>query len=302
MKRSDPGSVVADPAMGEAVIASAEGGKFFSTKPTQLIKIAVYTLLIVNFFHYLGNDIDVARHTMHDGWTLKDWSTAFATTFDELAWFLLLFLLELETFLLSDEAFTRGRVMVMHALRLVCFVAIGHTVFAFADYLLELDKAVVHSGTDLCQFVGMDLSFARNLEYTELDGANCDTLTTADTLFQFAQGQALTDPAGWQVEWELAWADLIEVVVWLFIIVMIEVMVRLQDNGVTRGPLLKFARLFNACLYGILWITAAYWAYRGHWVFAWDESLWILGFMAIGMNLSDWRKEIEEEEGPVAPS
>jgi hypothetical protein len=33
----------------------------------------------------------------------------------------------------------------------------------------------------------------------------------------------------------------------------------------------------------------------GHWIFAWDEALWILGFMAIGMNLSEWRKEIDEE-------
>ncbi|MEM1403689.1 MAG: hypothetical protein AAGG55_10195 [Pseudomonadota bacterium] len=296
MNSSDQTVVAADTAAPGSTAAPGGGGKFFSTAPKQLIKIAVYSLLIVNFFHYLSNDIDVARHTMHDGWTLKDWTTAFATTFDELAWFLLLFLLELETFLLSDEAFTRGRVMLMHALRLVCFVAIGHTVFAFADYLLELDKAVVHSGADLCQFVGMDLSFARNLAYSELDGANCATLTNADTLFQFAQGQALTDAAGWQIEWELAWADLIEVVVWLFIIAMIEVMVRLQDKGVTRGPVIRFARLFNACLYSVLWVTAAYWAYRGHWVFAWDETLWILGFMAIGMNLSDWRKEMEAEE------
>ena len=289
-------------AASSAAGAAATGGRFFSTEPKQLIKIAVYSLLIINFFHYLGNDINVARHTMHDGWTLKDWTTAFATTFDELAWFLLLFLLELETFLLSDAAFTRRRVLLMHGLRLVCFVAIGHTVFAFGDYLLELDKAIVHTGADLCSFIGQDVSFAWNLEYSELDTQNCASLTSADTLYHFAQGQALTDPVGWQIEWELAWADLVEVVVWLFIIAMIEVMVRLQDKGVTRGPLLKFARLFNACLYGILWITAAYWAYRGHWVFAWDETLWILGFMAIGMNLSDWRKEIEEEEGAVAAS
>lgn len=30
-------------------------------------------------------------------------------------------------------------------------------------------------------------------------------------------------------------------------------------------------------------------------MFAWDEALWILGFMAIDMNLSDWRKEIDQD-------
>jgi hypothetical protein len=45
-------------------------------------------------------------------------------------------------------------------------------------------------------------------------------------------------------------------------------------------------------LYGVLWSIAAYWAYRGHWIFAWDETLWILGFMAISANLSQWRKQL----------
>ena len=49
-------------------------------------------------------------------------------------------------------------------------------------------------------------------------------------------------------------------------------------------------------LYVILWCAAAYWLYKGHWVYAWDESLWILGFWAIERNMSEWRDEIREEE------
>ncbi len=66
--------------------------------------------------------------------------------------------------------------------------------------------------------------------------------------------------------------------------------------------LLRFARTSKVVLYGALWFAAAYWAYRGHWLFSWDEALWILGFVAIGMNLSEWRKEIEEsgEQGADA--
>jgi hypothetical protein len=30
-------------------------------------------------------------------------------------------------------------------------------------------------------------------------------------------------------------------------------------------------------------------------MFAWDESMWIAGFFAIEMNLSEWRKEIRSE-------
>ncbi len=272
---------------------AGEGGRFAGIELRQWIKIVVYGLLLVNFVHYVGNDINVARHTVHDGWGLKDWARAFATTLDESAWFLLLLLLELETYLLSDAAFTRGRVMLMQGLRLLCYLVIGHTVFAFADYLMELGRAVEHVGVELCSFADAGLSFTRNLNYVELDAGNCARLSDDSTFYQFAQAQALTDSAGWPIEWQLAWVDLIDVVVWLIILAMIEVMVRLQEKGTTSGPTLRFARTLNAVLYGVLWMLAAYWAFRGHWVFAWDEALWILGFMAIGMNLSQWRHEIE---------
>ena len=49
-------------------------------------------------------------------------------------------------------------------------------------------------------------------------------------------------------------------------------------------------------LYGSLWIMAAWWARLGHYYFAWDEALWIIGFIAIEMNMDDWKKEIEHEQ------
>ena len=263
--------------------------------PRQLIKITVYSLLLLNFGLYIINDITVAGHTAHSGWKWHDWTAAFATTIDESAWFLLLLLLELETYLLSDEAFTPVRVRVMQALRVVCILFIGHTVFAYGSYLLELGRTVELEATDLCQFVGSELSFARNFAYTEITPDSCAAIVASGPLYLFDQGQLLTDADGLRVEWELAWVDLLEVVTWLVILACIEVMVRLQERGVTRGALLNGARIGKAVLYGVLWLIAAYWAYRGHWVFAWDEALWILGFVAIGMNLSAWRDEIEEE-------
>jgi hypothetical protein len=277
---------------------------FLRSNPRQIIKLVVYSLLLVNFVHYIGNDIEIARHTWHAGWRLKDWTSAFATTLDESAWFLLLLLLELETYLLSDEAFTRSRVKLLQGLRILCYLAIGHTVFAYGDYLVDLSRAVEHVGVSLCSFADSGLSFARNLEYRELDAINCQTLSTDTTFFQFAQGQAISDTAGMRIEWQLAWVDLMEVVVWLLILLMIEVMVRQQEKGISDSPALRFARVSKFLLYGTLWGAAAYWGYRGHWLFSWDEALWILGFMAIGMNLSEWRKELEgaDEAGVTPPS
>ena len=102
-----------------------------------------------------------------------------------------------------------------------------------------------------------------------------------------------------RAEFELAWADIVEVLFWLLILALIEVRLQLQDRGISRSRLLSFAENAKVFLYGTLWLIAGYWAFRGHWLFAWDEALWILGFMAIGMNLSQWREEIEAEKQPT---
>jgi hypothetical protein len=264
----------------------------------QRLKLVVYPLLLINFAHYIGNDVEQAQHTFHSAWRWYDWTSNFATTLDELGWFLLLFLLELETYVLSDDAFTRGRVVAMNAIRLICYLAIGHAVFAFGEYLVDLAAATHHVDSALCAFANDGLSFTRNLEYWELDASNCGALSTGSEFYIFSQGQVISDAAGMTIELELAWVDLVEVVVWLFILFLIELRIRLQDRGISSSQLLSCATTTKGVLYGILWCLAAYWAYRGHWMFAWDEALWILGFMAIGMNLSDWRKEIAQSTTP----
>ena len=147
---------------------------------------------------------------------------------------------------------------------------------------------------DRCAFANDSLSFTRNLEFWELDASNCGKLSADSEFYIFSQGQVISDAGGMAIEFELAWVDLVEVVVWLFILFFIELRIRLQDRGISSSRLLSLATTTKGVLYGVLWCLAGYWAYRGHWIFAWDEALWILGFMAIGINLSDWRKEIAQ--------
>ena len=59
----------------------------------QRLKFVIYALLLINFAHYIGNDVEQAQHTFHSGWRWYDWTSNFATTLDELGWFVLLFLL-----------------------------------------------------------------------------------------------------------------------------------------------------------------------------------------------------------------
>ena len=104
----------------------------------------------------------------------------------------------------------------------------------------------------------------------------------------------VSDISGLRLEKNLALVDILEVLVWLLILSTIEIMVWLHDKAITRGSLISFMRGAKYILYGSLWSIAAYWTYLGHYYFAWDEALWIVGFISIEMNVSDWRKEIEE--------
>lgn len=260
----------------------------------QAIKLVVYLLLLVNFAVYVANDWTVATHTARPDWTLLQWAGAFATTLDELAWFTLLLLFELETYLLDDKAFTRTRVIVMHGLRVVCFLFIAHTVYAFADYALDLQDATPVAAENLCHFRGEGVAYARNLVYTPVDAANCASLSNGDTFYRFESDTLVTDADGMRIERELAWIDVAEVVAWLLIVLFIELQVRLQERGFTSGKVLRTAHWLKAGLYTLLWGAAGYWLYRGHWVFAWDEALWILGFMAIDNNMKEWRDEMVE--------
>ncbi len=100
------------------------------------------------------------------------------------------------------------------------------------------------------------------------------------------------------MERKLAWIDLIEANTWLLVMFALELAVWLQSRNITGGPLMLVSHA-GKLLYGILWAAAVYWAWKGHWVYAWDEALWILGFWAIENNLSEWRDEIREEAEPA---
>jgi hypothetical protein len=264
----------------------------------QIIKLVVYSLLLVNFTFYIADDLRVASYTMRNGGSFLDWTSAFTTTLDETAWFLLLFLFELETYLLSDGVLDRRWVSrTMMGIRLVCYVSLVHSIYAFGNIYLDLtDVIVIPAVTDLCQLVADDISFVRNLAYTDLTNGTCGALSTENQFYYTEPGLVVSDSSGLALETRLALVDWLEVIFWMFILFSIEAMVWLQDRGTTRGTMVGAIKIGKLILYSSLWAIAAYWVTLGHYYFAWDEALWIIGFFAIEMNVDDWKKEIENTE------
>jgi hypothetical protein len=268
-------------------------------KLLQLVKVAVYALLLVNFAFYIADDWTIAAHTMRNGGTLLDWTGAFATTIDESAWIILLVLFELETYVLSDKSLTPPKMVLMHLARFICYLSLGHTLYAYGIAVYELSQVTPIAGiSNLCQLVDANVSYAANLLYTDVDAGNCGQLSSASQFFYIDSPENIivNSSAGLVIERELAWVDMLEAVIWLLILLAIEMTVRLQDRGIAEGAAIKSLNTAKFSLYSLLWCVIFYWIYRGHWMFAWDEFVWIAGFIAIEMNVVEWRSEIIESE------
>ena len=268
----------------------------------QAVKWTVYALLIINFGFYIAEDWSRAAHTLHAGSTILDWFGEFATSIDELGWFLLLFMFELETYVFDDEDLKGWILHAIRGVRLGCFVMIGHTVYAFTVVIIGLQPTVPVDGVaDLCDMVGADVSYVYNLEYTDVDEQTCGGLSDELQFFWLDDDPVVSDMAGLNLERDLAWVDLAEVIVWLLIILAIEIVVRMQSSGVTGGTLIKTANVIKFVLYSSLIGMGIYWASLSHWLYLWDELVWIGGFAAIEMNVSQWRDELlTESTGPSA--
>ena len=262
----------------------------------QTVKWIVYTILIINFGFYVLDDMEAAEHALRNGGTFLQWAAEFTTTIDELGWFILLFLFELETYALSDEAFEGLTGKLVRGVRLICYVFLAHTVYAYAGDVLTLEREKPITGLDdLCQLAGQGVSFTYNLAYTLIDTVNCATLSNDTVFFNVDSPTLVTDEPGIANARALAWSDLLEAMVWLLIVFLIEFMVRLQARGISSGPLIRMGNIASPVLYGILVLIAVYWATLRHWLYVWDEFIWIAGFMAIEMNVAEWRSEMREE-------
>lgn len=276
-------------------------GRYDLHRIQQTIKWVVYTLLLINFGFYFYEDWQRAFLTLGSDASLVDWAGEFATSIDEAAWFILLFMFELETYILEDDDWKGWVATTVRGVRVLCFAMIAHTVIAYGGTVAEYSVTVpVEGATDLCSLADGDLTWVYNLEYTPIDATNCATLTETDRYFHLGEHQLVTSEEGLRLERSLAWVDVIEASAWLLIILAIEAVVRLQERGVTRSPVITAANAVKTSLYLLLFGFAGYWATLGHWLYSWDEVLWIAGFWAIELNVREWRDELSGEPGTSA--
>ena len=221
----------------------------------QAIKWTVYVLLLVNWGYYFIEELYISSYTLPQGGSFLEWTREFVTTIDEFAWFGLLFMFELETYALDDNALEkRGTRWTIHGFRLVCYVFIAHTIFAQVtnvNEFLKVERAPEVTG--LCQVANDDISFGESYRYTIIDQVNCSEVSS-DTRFYYLEPSVITDQDGYDLERKLVWIDLVEACVWLLVLFALELAVWLQNRNITGGRLMLVSHT-GKLLYGVLCLT-----------------------------------------------
>ena len=260
------------------------------------LKWTVYVLLVLNFGYYAAEDWRAAQTVLSAESTWLDFANAYATTLDELGWFALLAIFEIETYWIEQQL-DRAAAWLLGAVRVAAYAIVLHTIYAYAINVVDVQTAGSLTRQDgLCAFSSDSYSFLRNLKYSEITEESCAALSD-DTRFRLVKrDNALTDSAGWVEALRLAWVDLIEATCWLLIILLIEAAIRLQDRGMFQSAWIARISRANIALYSVIVAAAVYWAFKGHWVYAWDEFLWVAGFLAIEGNLAEWRDDLRKAE------
>ena len=256
----------------------------------QRLKWAIYALLFFNFLIYLYQDSESAAYTLDANSGPREWLAAYVTSIDLVAWFTLILLFELETYVRPGRPWEGASKWFVQGIRLVCYVAILHTTFANVVALAEFrSPARLPESADVCGYAG-DWSLLRNRAYVEIDANNCRTIGRGPEFFALSDDFVLTDLEGLAEGTILAWTDVAESVAWLLIVLLTEAAVRLSRQASVHRPETAGILRLKIVLYLTIVTIALFWGSKAQILYLWDELVWILGFLAIDSNLRDWQR------------
>lgn len=272
---------------------SISGNRLF-----QLFKYSVYALLAFNIYVFWSEEVLAAAMLYPGGISLVEIIGSFPATIDTAAWVVLVLMFELETYVLEERHYNRAVTLSLHAVRIFCYVFIVYALYGYiAKLLLHYDVAPMAGLSDLCSLAADGWSYAIDLDdFATITAANCGSFSTADSFLRFESMQAVVDAAGLADIRKLAWVDVVNAAVWLFVVVVLEVDVRLKEHDRLKGTALRISNAMKFVLYGMLLLAAVYWGIKGDFIDFWDAFLWLVAFIFIELNVFEWLHETNESE------
>lgn len=261
----------------------------------QLFKYTIYMLIVVNIVYFLREEYLASATRFQDGLSWDKLTEAFSQFTDSFGWFILLMVLELETYIISDERLKGNLKWALNAVSGICYFFI---VLAFLGYWAHMQTIFAFdpiAETNACALAGNGTTYAEDLyEFVELTADNCSTIPAP--LYQHAGLNIVADEAKFVELEKLAITDVINAGAWILIVVVLWIDIFLQLRGELTDKLYRWNGYVKIVLYGTLIVACGYWASLGDFMGFWDALLWILAFFFIELNLFQWHESTAEED------
>lgn len=263
-----------------------------------LFKYSIYVLLTYNIYLFFVQDFAASSHTYSEGITLYNVMEAYTSTIDTVNWVLLLYLFELETWIISDEVLEKkGVKWILMGTRTICYALLVYAVYGYFNKFFMLHDLAPLVVDNVCSLVNGQIAYIVNMdEYVYLTAENCSQFVGQD-LYRINGEALISNQEGLDAAQRLAWIDIINATSWLAVVVILEFDVWCQLKGALEGMVLRISAIIKAVLYSALVVCAVLWGFLGGFLDFWDAILWILAFVFIELNLFQWHQEtIENEE------
>lgn len=259
----------------------------------QLLKYSIYVIILYNVVHFTLEDMAAAGHRFRNGVGFSEFYDAFPQAIDSLSWFILLLMLELETWVIEDE---QHKGIVRWSINGVAAICYFFIVLAFLGYFQKLmfvlafePVAVVNA----CTVVGTYLSYMVELDqFASLTTKTCSAVG-AGPYYANTSESILSARKPYSEGVLLGYTEVINAGTWLMVVLVLWVDVFLQLRGELTDRLYRLNAYFKAVLYLILVAAAVIWGIYGNFMDFWDAFIWIAAFFFIEMNLLQWHEEAE---------
>jgi hypothetical protein len=259
----------------------------------QIFKYAVYAAVFMNVILFMNKELAAGMHRFSEGFTLDNFMEAFTATLDTAAWVILLFLFELETYILPHEKMKGYLKWVFRIIRAGCYVVIVSSFLGYCsnyNWLSKFEKVSIESA---CSVKGESWMVELD-EFKKIEESNCEKLPEGTVFYKYENKNIYTDDYFLRETKWLAITDILNSLAWILVVLVLEIDVWLQLKNKFTGSVFRFSKYIKNVLYFILLCCAIYWGVFGDFLEFWDAFLWIVAFAFIEMNLFDWQKETEK--------
>ena len=233
-----------------------------------------------------------------DGIAINKIYEGFAASIDTAAWLILLWLLELETYILDDNKITKSVKISLLAIKVFCYGFIVYSFFGYcANLIFFYTNDTLIQANNLCDLVPGKWSYSVSInEYVPIDLVNCSQLSPSSDFIKFNDMQAIVDQNGLIEIIRLGWIDVINAGVWIIVVLIIEINIILVEKNRYLSLSNKISFLSKYLLYPILFFNAFYWGIKGDFIDFWDAFLWLVAFIFIELNIIQWDEDKKTNE------